>query len=730
MNAVIEQILELGFLGAVAKEDLLSLKPAPDLLSMKTGETLLWQGEPGQAYFLLLRGRLRRFVDDEHGGRRFVGDVVPGYGVGAAGILSDEGNAATVRVMHDSELVRFPRATFLQMMVLSWEFAISVSREQIERVRAAAAPEGRHPTIKNIAVVPLDSTVDQRRFVEELAEAIEPMASVVALDQTFLETQTESDAATSNGRSRMDSMVNRLEAFERLNDIVMYQAALTVDAWTRLVFSRADLVLLITSVNGTTEHCDVEKVLIAPREDELLPRIDLVVMHGSDWSRECGTRDWLDIRHVDEWHHLRNGRSEDFRRLARLLTGNAITLVLGGGGARALGEIGAYKALREAGVPIDRVAGTSMGALIGGLLASGKDPDSVVAGLRKWIEEGKPGKDYTFPALSLVHGKRLHDATHELLGDGNIEDLPITFFCMSSDLSENKAVVHDRGSLWRSVRASISLPGIGPPLFDNGRILVDGALVNNVPAEVAAMRYPGRIIVVDVSLPRKRAVPEAYNDLVPSGWQILWHRINPFLEPLRVPSIYEVLLRSTMVGGSDSHRRAHELANLLIQPPVSGVGLIDFHGMDRLIEIAYEHTIKQLASMGGPALQKLFPGLDVIEPDAAPVRDAPPIDRALFNEILGVDDDEAFREMVGLFIEVFPSEIESVAEAVAADDPVRIRERAHRARSAAANVAAPALTMLLRSIEDLARDGEIDELPERIDKLRAEFRRIEAYMTE
>jgi HPt (histidine-containing phosphotransfer) domain-containing protein len=263
-------------------------------------------------------------------------------------------------------------------------------------------------------------------------------------------------------------------------------------------------------------------------------------------------------------------------------------------------------------------------------------------------------------------------------------------------------------------------------LFDGGRILVDGALVSNVPADVVARRHSGRIIAVDVSIPRKRSIPDEYDELVPSGWQILWRRLNPFLEPLRVPGIHEILVRSTLIGGSESHRRARELADLLIQPPVSGYGLLDFHAIDRLIEIGYEHTNKELASMGKASLQALFSSSDVAPPELAHISSAP-LDRALFNEILGVDDDEAYREMVGLFLEMFPSEIESIAEAVWTEDLPKVRERAHRARSAAASVAAATLTDVLQKLDDLARNRLANELPDCVEKVRAEFRRIEVY---
>ncbi len=731
MNEAIDRILDLGFLGAIPREDLLSVRPAPDLLRVKTGDSLLWQGEAGEAYFLLLRGRLRRFVEDKQGKRRFVGDVVPGQGVGSSGLLSNGGNAASVRVMRDSEVVRFSRAAFLQIMVLSWEFAIGVSREQVDRVRTALTPEACRATIKTIAVVPIDATVDAAAFVDELSEAIGAMASVAVADRRLMgeaggdPTTSTRPRQASDGGADSGTLVNRLEALERQHDIVISEVSPEVDAWTRLIVDRSDLVLLLTSVDGTSDPCGVETELIATTEAELQPRVDLVVMHGSGWTDKCNTHRWLDVRDVHEWHHLREGCREDFRRLARILTGNAITVVLGGGGARGLAEVGVVKALKEAGIPIDRFAGTSMGALIGGLLASGLDPDEVAEALRIWVRKGRPGKGYTYPALALVHGKNLHDATHHLLGEGAIEDLPVTFFCVSADLSRNDLVVHDRRSLWRAVRASISVPGMGPPLFDDGRILVDGGTMNNLPADIAASRYGGRIIVVDVSTQHEFSVPKGYDELVPSGWRILWHRLNPFLEPLEVPGIHEVLARAMTLSSAASYRRARELADLSIHPPLGSAGLLDFHAMERLIKIGHEHAAAQLAFTGSGGLRELFPGVESLQLSiATPDREAPPIDRAQFNRILGVGDDETFHEMVAAFVRMFPREIDALARAVARADSVEIRELAHRAKSAATNVAARALTALLQKIELRARDGAVEGLSACLDDVWVEFKRI------
>lgn len=175
------------------------------------------------------------------------------------------------------------------------------------------------------------------------------------------------------------------------------------------------------------------------------------------------------------------------------------------------------------------------------------------------------------------------------------------------------------------------------PLFERGHILADGAVVNNVPADIVAQRYDGRIIIVVVTLTRNLPVPESYDDLVPSGWQILWHRINPFLEPLKLPTIVEILQRSTAVGAHEADSRSRKLADLSIFPPVGGTGLLDFRDIDGPIKIGYEYAASQLKDIGKGGLQALFPGLEIVQPETQRQAEGrPPIDRAHFHEIVAL----------------------------------------------------------------------------------------------
>ena len=195
---------------------------------------------------------------------------------------------------------------------------------------------------------------------------------------------------------------------------------------------------------------------------------------------------------------------DDMARIARLMTGTAIGLVLGGGGARGCAHVGVIQALEESGIPIDMIGGTSMGAIIGGLYA--KDPDRIYTQSKarrlfrllgnKW----RQALDLTYPRVSFFTGSAMNEVVSAILGEyTQIEDLWLNYFAITTNITHSKMCVHRHGSLWRYVRASMSLVGFLPPICDtDGSYLVDGGYVNNLPADVMRSLGAKIIIAVDV----------------------------------------------------------------------------------------------------------------------------------------------------------------------------------------------------------------------------------------
>ncbi len=177
-----------------------------------------------------------------------------------------------------------------------------------------------------------------------------------------------------------------------------------------------------------------------------------------------------------------------------------IGLALGSGGARGWAHIGVIEALEEAGFPVQCVAGTSMGALVGGAFASGRVQSLKEVALRlDWKQAIYYFLEVTFPRSGLIDGLKIASFVRQNVGKTNIQTLPMPFATVATDVLTGQEVVIDKGDMIDAIRASISIPGIFTPVSRDGAILVDGGLVNPVPVSVARRLGADVVIAVDLN---------------------------------------------------------------------------------------------------------------------------------------------------------------------------------------------------------------------------------------
>nr|MDQ4041578.1 patatin-like phospholipase family protein [Actinomycetota bacterium] len=231
-------------------------------------------------------------------------------------------------------------------------------------------------------------------------------------------------------------------------------------------------------------------------------------------------------------------------------------VVLSGGGARGLAHVGVLAALEESGIAVDRVGGCSMGALIGAQFALGRSPAEIRERSRDELVRRNPLGDYTVPRVALTRGRRGRAMLDRLFGDARIEDMPRDFFCVSSDLVAGTLNVHRSGRVADAVAASVALPGIVPPVRLGERLLVDGGVLDNLPVAEMAATGEGPVIAVDVTA-----------------------RFDPAAQA----GIRETLLRTLTRGSSDTAAAAQAHADVVIEPDVQGIGLLDFARLDELV---------------------------------------------------------------------------------------------------------------------------------------------------
>jgi predicted acylesterase/phospholipase RssA len=419
---------------------------------------------------------------------------------------------------------------------------------------------------------------------------LQPFGSTSLLTPRVMRERGAPALPTSRHESLSAAMVDWLAVMEDEHRFVVYVADPADVIFTDMALHNADLILLAGESQESSAVREWERRAFEG-DDAPVARRALLLSHATGSETLSGTAAWLEPRKLDFHLHVRQGLQGDMDRVARVLAGRAVGLVLGGGAARGFAHLGVYRALCEAGVAVDWLGGASIGAVMAAGMATAPDPGEAIVRARKAFVEGKPFGDITVPIISFLRGRRMERLIDAHLA-GNIEDLPVPFFCVSSNLGNGSVQVHDRGSLPRSLRASVSLPGIFPPAVINGQLSVDGGILDNLPVDLMRARPVGRVIAVDLSSRKDYTV--SY-EAVPSPWRVLAGKALPMMKRHRVPSPVSLMLMAMSIGAIGSARAAGARADLLVRPPVGGFSFTDVRNFDRVVEAGYRAAQQAIA---------------------------------------------------------------------------------------------------------------------------------------
>ena len=276
-----------------------------------------------------------------------------------------------------------------------------------------------------------------------------------------------------------------------------------------------------------------------------------------------------------------------------------VALVLSSGGARGLAHIGAIEELESRGYTISSIAGCSMGALVGGVYAAGKLEE--FRGWMKTIDKKKMLEltDFSLSLNHLVKGKRIIDAIMEFVPDINIEDLPLPYCAVATDIKAGKEVVFTKGSLFEAIRASISIPSFYEPVQRDDMVLIDGGILNPIPFSVK--RQAGDIMVgVDVSgCDYKSQWEERHH---PMWWQKDDHSLKAKILDKIIPDDIEFNYFSLLARTSSLMIRQNSILmaklmkpDMLVDVQMNRYGIFDFDKSEKIITIGRQKTSQVLS---------------------------------------------------------------------------------------------------------------------------------------
>ena len=567
-----------------------------DWVPLRAGEHLVRRGDTADSAYIVVAGRLR--VTDDQRAPLGGSEVGPGELVGEMALVEGGIRTATLVAVRDTHVARIERAGFLDALRDHPEALLRIARVALQRSMHTARKPGEQR--RTIALVALHSGVNLPGFADSL---VREMGRVDAAGLRTRAQAHEAVGARCLDRGNPDSpgfarLTQWLQEQEARHETLLLQATGEWTSWNDLVLRQADHAVLIADAGAdpelTATEARMREALGARGRGQNASRLrqSLVLLHADAGTaeREAPRRSarWLAPRDVDACYHLRRGHAGDLSRLSRILAERPISLVLSGGGARGFAHLGVVRALQEAGVPVDMVAGTSMGAVIATLVALDLDPWEQAVRAKSVLTPSL--LDWTLPLAGLVKAGRMTERADRITGGRDIEDLWLPWFIVSTNLTRSESVAHRRGSITRALRASVAIPGVIPPVAYGDELHVDGGVLDNLPVEPMRRINPrGLVIAVDVALNEGPRVPEDFG-LSVSGWQLLARRLASGRRGPYVPGVGGTLVQSMIAGSSRARDRviADGLADLYLDLHLPRCGMLDFGRPDPLIAAGYE----------------------------------------------------------------------------------------------------------------------------------------------
>ncbi len=542
-----------------------------EVVALNRGEILFKQGDESDMIYTLLTGKLEVIVEGPNNTTETVGYVHKSETVGEMGLITGDNRSATIVASRNSMLAKMSTDDFLSMCLENPQYAINVSKIVVKRLKDSIGHSKRDIYHSTLAIFTDAENEHMVKTAHSFSQLLKTAEDTKFIDLELLRNVSGlelNETLSSNGLAVLDSCLNNLEITHK-----------------RLLFNLVGMPsFLIEILMNYVELC----VVFEAREDQvpsketnrfyqlsqgLADKLHLVICHSPETVIPSQTAKYLEQRKVEHHSHIKIDDSADLERIHRLVDGKSNALVLGGGGAKGLAHLGVVTELAKADIPIDYVAGTSMGGIIAFLYGKFQNSEEMIRCSRE-IFEGNPTSisDMSLPPKrSIYKGKKIDQHIRRHCADIDIEDLWLPFFCISSNISSPSMKIHEKGSTATAVRASLSVPGLFPPILIDEEVHVDGGIFNNIPVDIMLTKNVGNIIAVRVDKEEK-------NDV----------KLN------EIPGLLNTFVKSAVANSDSKAESLESFVDLYFEPQVSKFGLLGWKYHDKIMSMGAKHAIEKL----------------------------------------------------------------------------------------------------------------------------------------
>lgn len=562
------------------------------------GDYLFRADQKGRFMYFVAEGKLR--VEKVAAPNQIVkiAALTPGDVVGEVAMLTGEKHSGQVRALTDANLAGIGKDELAPLLRHYPRLLQNLTRIEAMRLRHNIVRENKNVQELGFVLHLYFATAADFLAAEAHTTAAigeQKLKSFVVLEKKFLSTSGD-DA--SKVRQRVSKLL--------LRNPSVYLPVLAGDHGETILnalVQMADRLIVTLSEDSNSVHFAAD-FLTQPQVRNRIALLNPYAVTVHHPSRENLVVSEIEkIIHMGVKYRLKLQRnyweSEDHRHVetqcmtvARAITDTNQGIAFGGGGARALSEIGVISELERHGIEFDHVSGTSMGALIAALYAQGLTSREMSAKFRQLLPSDKGLLRYTLPFISFFRDKSVNRILRRLFGRTRIEDLPKPLTIIAADLISGREIRIQKGLVWRAVRASMSLPVIFPPVKYHGYYLVDGGAINNVPGNALRDQGVERVLGINCTPFQDDAIQEylASTNL----FQLLkpgdkfWRNLKRFFKLIRIfftrPPILQIANRAMMLEGSELIRQKSREFDLLLSPDVARFGLFEFDRREEIVD--------------------------------------------------------------------------------------------------------------------------------------------------
>lgn len=574
-------------------ETIHSLLNTCKIVNLKEGEILFNQDDPSDALYLTIRGQLLTHLIGQNGTRKSMGLIKAGETFGELGVLADSPRSLTVQAIEDSELLYIPALVFKELFSTHASVCVATAYPMITRSIKTLKLAGRKAALKHLVVFPADSNLPLDKIYENFAATAKtPTKELLVLKESDWE----------NKIGGMEELISSVEELSIATESgggssILYLLSSHNSPFAKTIFPRATIIYPLANNNVSAELYQQVMADVNEYKYTRTPRKELILFDDNNHVSKS-----FDLRSFPIYHKIKLQDKDTYKRILRFMLGKAVSMVLSGGGARGWIHLGTIKAIKEFGLPIDTIGGTSIGSVIGAMYAMGLSPDEIAEkatsfsnSLRRYVSL----KNFTFPVVGMFSGKDITRALQDLCGNLSIEDLPMYFFCTSCNISTSCVSIHSSGNLFEKVRASVSVPALMPPMIMDGDPHVDGSVLNDLPVNTMKNAL-GDDSTSKVIASYVAHVPDKNKYNFPPVFtftQSLLYQLKLCRKKYKVIDFFgDSFMRVAMFGGAYFSKSNALLADVLIECDLSDFPLfgIDEEGAKRLAQRGYETALKKL----------------------------------------------------------------------------------------------------------------------------------------